>query len=60
MTREYAQSQYDEAERQAKDALVRLTSAAKYSRTWRKACDDYEFWTSKKANMWAALQKVAA
>ncbi len=60
MNKTYAQTQLAEATRQADEARARMNAAPKYSKAWSKACDDVEFWTNKKANMAAMLEKVAA
>ena len=51
MTSEYAKTQLKEATIATQSALARRDNAKKYSKAWREACDDYEFWTNKKANM---------
>lgn len=55
MNTEYAKAQLEEATIAAQSALIRRDNAKKYSKAWREACDDYEFWTNKKANMAAMV-----
>ena len=54
----YAQAALIEAIEKANEARAAIT-AAQTKKAKQTAYDDLEFWTNRKANLWAAMQREA-